>query len=168
MRITRLLISLGAVGLVAACEEQITRPVEMGDVSVLGDVSVMTAADSAVVLAELATRAERGPGGPALVGGTVSDSMVLSATVDSFRIELKSRECASPTNTVTVVSPDTVLLSEHMCQEGTSGAPGYTCWPPDPLGTPMCLPETDPADTRLDLAFRKWTLQLWPRDLAGL
>ena len=51
------------------------------------------------------------------------------------------------TNTVTVVSPDTVLLSEYMCQEGTSGAPGYDCWPPtDPLGS-CPAPQQVPSDT---------------------
>lgn len=131
-------LALAALALFASCKEQITHP------TLQADAALAAARDSAIVLAALARRARLAEGGPALVGGTLSDPMVFTAAIDSVEIRLVARECASPSNKVTVTSPDTIILSQYMCQEGAPGSPGYTCWPPIPG---ICDPVQVPSDT---------------------
>lgn len=137
---------------VGACREQPTQPNVAEPVEV-----VLTAADSAVVLARIAAEgAARGAEGLPRVkdsstrnrglakyGGTLTDTLEFLADIDSFQIELVDRECAAASNEVSVVSPDSSVLSEWMCQEGAPGLPGQTCWPPGG----GCTPTADPADT---------------------
>lgn len=100
-----------ATALISACQERLVEP------------SVST--DAVVDSSEMKARVARWnqPGGPMRVGGTLSDTMTLLVDIDSFRIELDSRSCASPTNTVTVVSITTSVLSGTMCQ-----VPEDTVW----------------------------------------
>ena len=69
-----------------------------------------------------------------------SDPMVLESDIEGFTITLENRECASPTNTVSVVSPVTGLLSTTMCQE--------------PIGTPWSFSGPFTAGSAIVLDFQ--------------
>jgi hypothetical protein len=74
---------------------------------------------------------------PSVEALVTSESMTLAAP-GGFTVRLTERECASPTNTVSVIAlSDTTLLSTTMCQE-----PIDTVWSfpgPYPIATPIKL-----------------------------
>lgn len=141
-----------AVALViVACGEPIVQPGFQEETS-------LTATDSAVVLAALANRGQAS--GPQLVGGVLGDAMVMSAAADSFEVRLVERDCASPTNTVTVVSPVILELSTTMCQEAApspSPPPPPPCVPLPPPFPNQCPPDPPPPPEP-DTTTTSWTL----------
>lgn len=116
---------LGAVWFAcASCDDLSTPPPTAPDITASALLS-----DSAAVLSYLAA-----DGVSSL--SIASDSMVLMYK-GGFTVRLDQRECASPTDTVAVISPVNQLLSNTMCQE-----PIDTVWSfpgPFPAGSAIIL-----------------------------